>query len=198
MTEISRVLGLDPGTRVTGWGVVERVGLGMRLVGYGTIRPPASATPCERLEFIYDGLKGVIAEQRPQATCVEEAFAGRNVRSAFRLAEARAICMLISQQAGCAVHELPPALIKKAVTGHGRASKEGVRCAVLQILDWAEDAPPPALDASDALAGAICTLQRLQTPGALLAGGALGRRRRKRSRRWTLEDVARVRGEERA
>jgi crossover junction endodeoxyribonuclease RuvC len=189
------VLGLDPGTRATGWGVVERDGSLLKLVACGTLRPPASATPAERLAFIYEGLTEVMASQEPDAVGVEEAFAGRNMRSAIRLGEARAICLLVAAQAGRPVHELPPALIKKAVTGHGRSGKEGVRRAVQQILRWPADQAPPSYDAADALAGAICTMQRSQIPAGLVPGGGLGRRRRKRNKRWSAADVARIQAE---
>jgi crossover junction endodeoxyribonuclease RuvC len=192
---VSRVLGIDPGTRVTGWGVVEddEPG-GLRLVGFGTVRPPVDATPSQRLSVIHQGVLELLREHRPDAVALEEAFFGRNVRSAIRLAEARAVCLLAAELEGIPVHELPPALVKKTVTGHGRASKEGVRRAVLAQLGWTEGARPPAYDASDALAGAMCALRRLASPG-LIPGVPLGRRRRKGSRRWTPQDVARLQQE---
>jgi crossover junction endodeoxyribonuclease RuvC len=191
-----RILGIDPGTRATGWGVVERrpADPGLRMVAYGTLRPPVKATPAGRLAFIHAGLLEVLTAHEPHAVAVEEAYFGQNVRSAIRLAEARAVCLLAAEQRGLGVHELPPALVKKTVTGHGRSSKEGVRRAVLLHLGMASAERPPAYDASDALAGAICALRRLEGAG-LIRDVPLGRRGRRGSRRWTAEDVARIRGE---
>lgn len=188
-----RVLGIDPGTRVTGWGVVEHAARGPRLVAYGTLRPSADATPSARLAAIHRGVVAVLSEHAPDALAIEEAFAGRNVRSAIRLAEARAVCMLAGEVAGRPIHELPPALVKKAVCGHGRSGKEGVRQAVLSALGWASDAPTPAYDAADALAVALTALRRLEAPQVAL-GVPLGRKvaRGRRGGRWTLDDVARL------
>ena len=159
-SDVLRVLGVDPGTRVTGWGVVDRQSGGLVFVGCGTIRPPVEATPAQRLSFVHKGLLEVLAEQTPDAVAVAEAFFGRNVRSAIRLAEARAVCLLASELSGHPVHELPPALIKKAVTGNGQASKETVRRAVLALLGWEGDRLP-AYDATDALAANLLRLDRL-------------------------------------
>ncbi|RMG17981.1 MAG: crossover junction endodeoxyribonuclease RuvC [Planctomycetota bacterium] len=193
---LRRVLGIDPGTRATGWGVVEEGEDDRpRLVAYGTLRPVAAARPAERLLAIHRGVLALLREHRPGAVALEEAFFGRNVRSAIRLAEARAVCLLAAEFEGLVVHELPPALVKKVVCGHGRASKEGVRRAVLARLDWEAGRRPPPYDASDALAGALCALARWNA-AVELAGLPLGRRGRKGSRRWNATDLAALRQEE--
>lgn len=197
------MLGIDPGTRITGWGVVERVddarggspfllgGGTLRLVAYGVLKPPADAPIAARLARIHQGVRAVLEEHAPDAVGVEEAFGGKNIRSAIRLGEARAVCMLAAALAGRDVHEVPPALVKKAVAGHGGAGKDTVREAVARLLGLAPDAPLPTYDASDALAVAVCALTRLDAPQGLELG-PVGRRRKRA--RWTLDDVERLGG----
>jgi crossover junction endodeoxyribonuclease RuvC len=185
---------------VTGWGVVERDAVGgLRLVAFGTLRPKADAAFSRRLRVIHEGLLEVVEAHAPEAVAVEEAFAGLNVRSAIRLGEARAVCVLAAELSDRAVHELSPALVKKVVAGHGQAGKESVRNAVMRLLgmagagegdEAADDAPP--YDAADALALAIAALTRLEVPAALRPG-PVGRRARRRG--WTLADVERLTGE---
>ncbi|MGE0711879.1 MAG: crossover junction endodeoxyribonuclease RuvC [Planctomycetota bacterium] len=184
----ARVLGIDPGSRVTGWGVVEVAPGSARAVAWGTLRLDPEAPIEVRLEAIHRGVAAVLGEHDPGAVAVEEAFVGRNVRSAIRLAEARAVCLLAARFAGHGVHEVPPALVKKALTGHGQATKEAVRVAVMRSLGWAEETRAPAYDAADALAIAVCVAWRLETPAALRPQG-VGRRGRRGG--WTLADVER-------
>jgi crossover junction endodeoxyribonuclease RuvC len=210
------VLGIDPGSRVTGWGVVERTPVNQRpggsgkaprsgatsyrLVACGTLRPKTDATFPQRLAHIHAGVEKVLREHAPHAVAVEEAFAGLNVRTAIRLGEARAVCILAAEQAGRSVHELSPALVKKVVAGHGGAGKDAVRNAILRVLGAAlpgaatltsgEDLP--AHDASDALALALAALTRLDVaPGLQQAGLPVGRKAKRRG--WTLEDVESIR-----
>ncbi len=188
-----RVLGIDPGTRVTGWGVVETSSAGgmARLVAYGTLRPPATAPLPARLALIFRELQQVLSEQRPDLVAVEDAFSGRHPRSALKLAEGRAVCLLAAQLAGLPIHEVPPALVKKSVTGHGRAGKETVRDAVLRALGWEAEAAVPAFDASDALAAALTVMLRLEAPAGL-AGLSGKRTKGRRRKRWTSRDVERL------
>jgi len=191
-----RLLGVDPGLRVTGWGVVERRGAGYALVGCGTIRPDPSGAIEARLRRLHEGVRGLIAQCAPGAVAVEEAFGGRNVRRAIRLGEARAVSILAAGLAGGPVHEVPPALVKKSVAGHGRAGKEAVRTAVLRALgaDGPDDAVP-AFDAADALALALTALTRLDARAHVPGGGLpIGRRRSVGRRgRWTVADVESLR-----
>ena len=196
MSEVTRVLGVDPGLRVMGWGVVERSGPGFRLVDSGTIRPKTDDPIAARLACLHSGLTAVIDAHRPQAAAVEEAFGGKNIRSAIRLGEARSVALLAAHQGGCDVHEVPPALVKKAVAGHGRAGKDAVRHAVLRALgiDPDADAARP-FDETDAMALALTALVRLpDADDPLLGGLPIGRRRgggrkRRGSRRWTASDL---------
>ncbi|MCA8922419.1 MAG: crossover junction endodeoxyribonuclease RuvC [Planctomycetes bacterium] len=180
-----RVLGIDPGLRVCGWGVIDVVEEQLVYVDSGTLRPDPDAPILARLSVLQFGIRAVLDRLQPAAVAIEEAFAGRNVRSALRLGEARAACMLAAAGDGLPVHEIPPALVKKAVAGHGRASKDGVRDAVLRAL-----VVPEALsyDAADALALALCALRRLESP--LPSTGARPMGRRRRGRKWTARDVA--------
>jgi len=182
---VTRVLGIDPGLRVCGWGVVDLVDEQLTYVDSGTLRPDPDAPILVRLSTLHTGIRAVIDRLQPAAVSIEEAFAGRNVRSALRLGEARAACMLAAAGDGLPLHEIPPALVKKAVAGHGRASKDGVRDAVLRALTIPE---VPSYDAADALALALCALRRMDSPLPLTGNRKVGRRRR--GRKWTARDVA--------
>lgn len=207
MTDVRRVLGIDPGSRVTGWGVVDRGDRGaLALVAYGTIRTPAEATFSRRLRVVHEGLRVVIGEHRPDAVAVEEAFAGLNIRSAIRLGEARAVALLAAELSDLPVHELSPSLVKKVVAGHGQAGKDTVRGAVLRLLgltsgafrraapgagpDEDEGRPVP-YDATDALALAVSAITRLDVPPELRPA-VMGKK--PRGRRWTMADVERLGG----
>jgi crossover junction endodeoxyribonuclease RuvC len=187
------VLGVDPGNRVTGWGVVERADAGrLVLVAAGTVRTSGDDPVPVRLRAIHEGVAEVIRARAPEAVVVEEAFAGVNARSAIRLGEARAVCILAAAIAERPVHELSPALVKRLVAGHGQAGKEAVRSAVLRALGVPSLDPPPALDAADALALALAAITRLDVPPALRPDASVGRRGRRRG--WTLADIERLRG----
>jgi crossover junction endodeoxyribonuclease RuvC len=153
------VLGLDPGSRVTGWGVVERTGRagGLTLVEAGIIRAPAGKDLAPRLNAIYDGILEVIARHQPGEMSVEGVFSAVNVRTALVLGQARGVALLAGARAGLTVYEYPPASVKKALVGAGRAGKEQVRAMVRSLLAGARRVEMP-LDASDACALAICHL----------------------------------------
>jgi crossover junction endodeoxyribonuclease RuvC len=149
-----KVLGIDPGTAATGFGVVETGERGqLRLVECGVIRPPAGAELAPRLAAIYDGLTELLARHRPDVLAVEEAFYARNVRTTLVLGHARGVILLAGAQAGVTVAEYAPATIKQAVTGKGAALKPQVGYMVAQLLRLAT-APSPA-DAADGVAVAI-------------------------------------------
>jgi len=157
--ELSRGLGLDPGSLRTGWGVVEPAMGGRRLslVAGGTIVSPAGLPFSERLRHIFEQTRGVIARHQPAELAVEGVFAAKNARSALLLGHARGVALLAGALAGLSIHEYAPTAVKKALVGTGRAGKEQVRVMVEAIL--AETLPPPrefSLDASDALAIAVC------------------------------------------
>jgi crossover junction endodeoxyribonuclease RuvC len=150
--DVLRVLGVDPGTIRTGWGVVECRGSVIRRVDSGVIfagRGEVSA----RLAEVYSGLSAVIARLTPTILSLERNFLATNVQSAFRLGEARGVAMAAAAAARVTLHEYTPATIKKTVVGHGRAGKSGVQDAVTRMLALAS---VPLEDEADALAAAIC------------------------------------------
>ncbi|MFW6324321.1 MAG: crossover junction endodeoxyribonuclease RuvC [Desulfovibrionales bacterium] len=151
------VLGLDPGSRCTGYGVVrERSGV-VTLVDVGTVRPPSGAELAERLGYIYDGLSEVIQKCSPGEAALENVFVSKNASSALKLGQARGAALV-----ACSVNRLPtaayePTVIKKTIVGVGRADKKQVAFMVGQILGVR---PNWAADSSDALAAAICHLNQ--------------------------------------
>lgn len=151
-----RVLGIDPGTAVTGWGVVEGRPGAFRHLGHGTVSPRAATTLPAKLEHIHIALVAQCATWHPDILALEKSFVGRNVQSAFRLGEVRGVVMLVAAAAGIAVAEYSPAAVKLAVTGNGRAEKTQVEHAIARELGLAGALPA---DAADALALALCHLQ---------------------------------------
>ena len=161
-----RVFGVDPGTAVTGWGVIERRGREVVHLGHGTVATRPRTTLPVKLAAIHRALSDRCAEWQPHVLVIEKSFVGRNVQSAFRLGEVRGVAMLVAATAGLAVAEYSPAEVKLAVTGAGRAEKVQVALAVARELALAEAIPP---DAADALAVALCHLQSARLR-AILAG----------------------------
>lgn len=147
-----RILGIDPGSRITGWGVIEHGGNRSRCIDHGRIHLEAGELPA-RLLRIFTEVGEVIRQYQPQETAIEAVFVNRNVSSALVLGQARgaAICALAS--AGLPVAEYAPAQIKSAVVGSGRAEKQQVQHMIKVLLNLPEAAPT---DASDALAVALC------------------------------------------
>jgi crossover junction endodeoxyribonuclease RuvC len=159
-----RILGVDPGSRVCGYGVVESDGRGgYRYIECGVLTASARAPMEERLAEIARWLGDVVNELRPTAVAVEDVFSHANVRSALALAQARGMVLAVAGMAGLTVHSYAPALVKKTVTGRGRAGKDQV-AAMVQMLVGLRT--PPRSDAADALAVAITHMQRA---AALLA-----------------------------
>ena len=148
------VLGVDPGTAVTGYGVVDRSGAGgLRLIECGVVRPRAGAPLAVRLQTIFEGITEIIARHRPDAVAVEAVFVHKNARSALILGHARGVILLAAAQAGLAVTEYPPAMIKKAVAGAGAATKAQIQQMVARILRL--KTPPAPSDAADGVAVAL-------------------------------------------
>ncbi len=156
-----RILGIDPGTQVCGYGVIETDGSQARAVDYGALRGPAGDLP-ERLAAIFAGLREVMERFGPDVVAVEGAFYGKNVRTALKIGEGRGVALLAAAQRGCDVVEYAPAEVKKSVVGNGRAHKSQVQQMVRAILGLPE-APHPE-DAADALAIAICHFHRVASP----------------------------------
>ena len=147
------ILGLDPGLRRTGWGVIETAGNRLRHVGHGVVDTDAGASVPERLCTLHDGLAQTIARYAPDEAAVEESFVNRNPDSTLKLGLARGVALLAPALAGLPVHEYAANRIKKALVGAGHADKEQVALMVRHLLPGVGDAPA---DATDALAVAIC------------------------------------------
>ena len=150
-----RVLGIDPGSHITGYGVVENERAKLRRVVYGEIRQGRSALLSDCLQTIYDALKEAIQGAAPDAVAIEDIFYGKNVRSLIRQGHVRGAAILAAKHCAIPVFEYAPLEIKKAVVGYGRAEKGQVQTMVRAILAL-DELPPP--DAADALAVAICHL----------------------------------------
>ena len=149
-----RVLGIDCGSRITGYGVIDTDGADCVFVRCGVIRSKPSDPLADRLSSIYNGIVGVIHEVQPEAAAFENLFYATNVQSALKLGHVRGVSMFAAVQANVAVFEYSPLEVKSAVTGYGRAEKSQVQKMVRALLRL--DSYPEPYDASDALAVAIC------------------------------------------
>lgn len=149
-----RVLGLDPGTAIVGWGVVEAEGQDMTLLDYGTIRTPAKRPLAERVTHIYDELNELLDRYQPDGVGIEQLFFSRNVSTALPVAHARGVMLLAAYKRGIPLQEFKPVEIKKALTGYGKADKRQMQ-QMVRLLLGLNDIPRPD-DAADAIATAIC------------------------------------------
>ena len=157
------VLGIDPGTANTGYGVVRGDGLGLvSLVECGVIRTKPRDPLADRLFEIFEGVSELIARHRPDALCVEDVFYAKNVRTTVVLGHARGVVLLAGRKAGVDIHEIPPAEIKKAVVGTGAATKEQVQFMLTRLLKL-KSAPQPS-DAADGVAAALACLMSIRAP----------------------------------
>jgi crossover junction endodeoxyribonuclease RuvC len=152
-----RILGLDPGTATTGYGIVDFVDGRMSLVTYGVIKTAAGEPVSKRLQIIYEELNILLHEYSPDAAGVEEVFFGRNITTAISVGQARGVLLLALAHAGIPIGEYSPPRIKEAVTGYGKADKYQVQLMVRNLLDL-EETPRPD-DAADGLAIAIAHYQ---------------------------------------
>jgi crossover junction endodeoxyribonuclease RuvC len=169
----ARILGIDPGLRITGFGVIERVGTKLGYVASGCIRTPDGSLP-ERLKVILDGVQQVIDTYQPTEAAVEIVFVNVNPQSTLLLGQARgaAICGLVAR--ALPVSEYTALQVKQAVVGYGKANKEQVQHMVKRLLQLPGD---PQADAADALACAICHAHGGTARGLLGSVGAAGRKR---------------------
>ncbi|HWH51615.1 MAG TPA: crossover junction endodeoxyribonuclease RuvC [Gemmatimonadaceae bacterium] len=157
------VLGIDPGTANTGYGVVRGDGVhSVSLVECGVIRTRPRDPLATRLKEIFDGITELITRHRPDALSVEDVFYAKNVRTTVVLGHARGVALLAGAQAGVAIHEIPPAEIKKAVVGTGAATKEQVQFMLTRLLRL-KSVPQPS-DAADGVAAALACLMAVRTP----------------------------------
>lgn len=162
-----RVLGLDPGSETTGWGVIEGDARRYRLVGFGTVRAPAREHFAARLLKISQGIDEIVAQFRPEACAVEEAFYAANVKTAIKLGQVRGVLLVAAERAGIEIAEYAPRLVKQTVVGYGAAEKHQVQEMVRVLLSL--NAPPQPHDAADALALAITHLHHTALAGRVAA-----------------------------
>lgn len=172
------VLGIDPGSRKTGYGVIAETAAGYRVLGCGLVRPRAADTLHERIGQLCTGIDEVIAQLKPECVALETAFVGRNVRSALILGQVRGAVLATVLKRGLPVREYAPREIKLAVTGTGSARKEQVAAMLSKMLDLGSE--PKPLDVTDALGIAYCDLAR----GASSLGGQLRKNGKGRGKGW--------------
>lgn len=152
-----RILGVDPGSAVTGYGVIERTGRAIRCVDCGTIRC-ADGALSDRLLSLYEGLADVVEAFAPTAVAIEKSFLGKNVKTLAVMSQARGVLLLAARQANLPIHEYTPREIKQSVVGTGRASKSQIAYMVHTMLEIPGGDLPR--DATDGLAVALCHLNR--------------------------------------
>lgn len=152
MTDKRRILGIDPGSRFTGFGVLDFVGDTPTYVASGTIKSPDGSFP-DRLKKIFESVSAIVAEYRPDVVSIESVFMARNASSALKLGQARSAALCATFASAIEIAEYAPREIKLAVVGSGSASKEQVQHMVVSMLQLSG---VPAADAADALAAAIC------------------------------------------
>jgi len=148
-----RILGIDPGTGILGFGIIEAVKGKAQLVDAGVIRTPVKEDDAVRLQTIFEELTDIIAQTKPQEMAVEKLFFAQNVTTAMTVAQARGVVLLAGKQAGLTIYEYTPLQIKQALTGYGRAEKKQIQEMVRVILKL-QEVPKPD-DCADALAAAI-------------------------------------------
>lgn len=148
-----RILGIDPGTGILGFGVIDANRGKIQLVDAGVIRTPVKEDDAVRLLTIYDELTDLIAHNKPEVMSVEKLFFARNVTTAMTVAQARGVVLLCGQQAGLGLFEYTPMQIKQAITGYGKADKKQMQ-EMVRVLLRLKEVPKPD-DAADALAAAI-------------------------------------------
>lgn len=160
MKEELIILGIDPGTFITGFGFIKIQTQKMSALDYGCIRPPLKFKLTDRYLIIFDALNELIEKYKPHHLAVETQFVQKNVQSAIKLGMARGIAIIAAKKMGIPVYEYSPSKAKLAVTGTGKAAKSQVQCMIGKILQLAKTVPE---DAADALALAVCHAHSLQT-----------------------------------
>ena len=189
MTAAATVLGVDPGLRRTGYGVIVADGGQLRHIAHGMLTAPLDAPLPLRLAALFDALTAVIARYAPQAIAVEQVFVNSNAQATLLLGQARGALLAAAVRSGAPVAEYTALQVKQAVVGYGKAHKEQVQEMVRRLLSLTEPPPP---DAADALACAICHAHQSRHPlaAALLAHGGGVSRKSGRLRGWSAEAVA--------
>jgi crossover junction endodeoxyribonuclease RuvC len=151
------ILGIDPGTAITGWGIIKDSEGNPEMIAYGSIETSKHKTDVERLKETARDLKEIIKEYQPDEMAIEELFFFKNLKTAIKVAQSRGVLMFVTTQQKIPVAEYTPLQVKQALTGYGRADKKQMQLMVQQILKL-KDVPQPD-DAADALAVAICHQQ---------------------------------------
>lgn len=162
------ILGIDPGTAMLGYGIVERTGPRLRAIDYGVIRTASNLSLPERLEAIYLAVTDLIELHVPTLVGVERLFFTKNVQTAFAVGQARGVVLLAAQMHSLEIREATPNEVKVAVAGHGSAAKDQVQRMVQAILGLSEIPEPD--DAADALAIALCVANRERSVGRIPTG----------------------------
>jgi crossover junction endodeoxyribonuclease RuvC len=160
MNQAIRIIGIDPGLRRTGWGIVESAGNALRFIAAGTIRSDDKATLAARLCQLHDGLADVLARTAPDEAAVEQTFVNKDATATLKLGQARGIAMLVPARAGLLVAEYAPNAVKKAVIGVGHGEKKQIHMMVKVLLPKATF---DGDDSADALAIAICHAHHRQS-----------------------------------
>lgn len=166
-----RILGIDPGYGITGFGLVEAERGQYRLLSCGAINTPPNTDFSWRLEVIYNDMTRLLLSSKPEAVAIEELFFGQNVTTGIRVAQSRGVILLAVQQAGVPLYEYKPAQVKQAVVGYGNASKHQVQDMTRRLLRLQEIPKPD--DAADAVAIALC---HARSSTSLLAKAAQGQK----------------------
>lgn len=162
-----RILGIDPGSQVTGFGAIDTDGGSSVLVEFGAVRTRAKLSFPEKLRAIHESLTEIVDRCRPDQMVVESLFYASNVKSALRLGHVRGVTLLAGVTRGIPIHEYAPLEVKQAVVGYGRADKEQVQKMVAMLLSM--EALPEPHDAADALAVALCHANQLRFAKKLAA-----------------------------
>ncbi|HHZ09317.1 MAG TPA: crossover junction endodeoxyribonuclease RuvC [Rhizobiales bacterium] len=171
MAKTIRILGIDPGLRRTGWGVVDVEGNALRFVAAGTVRSDEAAALADRLCQLHDGLLAVLDLHRPDEAAVEATFVNRDASATLKLGQARGIAMLVPARAGLSVAEYAPNAVKKSVIGVGHGDKKQVQTMVKVLLP---KSAADTADAADALAIAICHAHHRQSVVGRMAAAMVG------------------------
>jgi crossover junction endodeoxyribonuclease RuvC len=161
-----RILGVDPGLRRTGWGIIEIRGNALAFVAAGTVRAPLDGELALRLAALHDGLDAVVRDHRPDEAAVEQTFVNRDAAATLKLGQARGIALLVPARAGISVAEYAPNAVKKTIVGVGHAEKAQIRAMVRVLMPLARF---DGDDEADALAIAICHAHHRQSAAARLA-----------------------------
>jgi crossover junction endodeoxyribonuclease RuvC len=157
-----RVIGIDPGTGITGFGIIEASGQSKKLVDAGVIRTEPHTPIEQRLETIHRELSEIVADTKPEQAAVERLFFARNVTTAFAVSQARGVVILTLQHAGLPIHEYTPLQVKMAMTGYGRATKQQIQ-EMVRVMLALTDIPRPD-DCADALAVALTHSHMMPLP----------------------------------